>query len=91
MRSARLPIGRFTSLWIISITVSGTSPLRSDSSGKPKPPVNMNTMLELSMDADYDVVAACLIVAVVVAAKLWFQFQGRVTKTQDLNSPPPQR
>lgn len=47
----------------------------------------MNTMLELSMDAHYDVVAACLIVAVVVSAKLWFHFQGRALKTEDLHSP----
>lgn len=29
-------------------------------------------MLELSMDADYDVLAACLIVISVLAARFWF-------------------
>lgn len=32
----------------------------------------MNPMLELSMDADYDILAACLIIASVLAARFWF-------------------
>ncbi len=37
----------------------------------------MNPMLELSMDADYDVLAACLIFAAAIAAKCWIQFKSR--------------
>lgn len=46
------------------------------------PPAIMNTMLELSMDANYDIIAACLIVAVTVAAKSWFYFKERASKPQ---------
>lgn len=40
----------------------------------------MNPMLELSMDADYDVMAACLIVAFAVGARLWIRYQCRVAE-----------
>ncbi|HEY1082098.1 MAG TPA: hypothetical protein VGE29_07540 [Prosthecobacter sp.] len=40
----------------------------------------MNTMLELSMDAHYDVIASCLIVTIVLMAKTWIHFRDRAVK-----------
>lgn len=43
----------------------------------------MNTMLELSRYAHYDAIAACLIVAVVVATKFWFHPKSRHENVKD--------
>ncbi|TDU81246.1 hypothetical protein EI77_00549 [Prosthecobacter fusiformis] len=40
----------------------------------------MNTMLELSKDADYDTLAAYLIVSAAVVAKIWFNYKDRIAK-----------
>lgn len=43
----------------------------------------MNTMLELSMDADYDVMAAVLIISFAVVARLWIRYQCRLENKAD--------
>ncbi|MBB5037612.1 hypothetical protein HNQ64_001861 [Prosthecobacter dejongeii] len=37
----------------------------------------MRTMLELSRNAEYDIIAAVLIVGLIVAAKYWIQTSSR--------------
>lgn len=42
----------------------------------------MNTMLELSMDADYDTFAAFAIIAIAVTAKLWPAVKKQLERAQ---------
>ena len=46
----------------------------------------MRTMLELSRNAEYDVIAAVLIVAVIVAAKYWIHSLSREEKNESIKN-----
>ncbi|WP_345734359.1 hypothetical protein [Prosthecobacter algae] len=43
-------------------------------------------MLELSRNAEYDVIAAVLIVGVIVAAKYWIQSLSRAEKNESIKN-----